>query len=193
MKKILFILVILLLMTGVLAGLSIMLKGWPKSKTAIDYRPQTVTIEPSEQKERTVLIVTEIIPATGAGAPAYVKLAVKPGGSNLTLSAFDLRLLIKAVKGSVKTGGALAVDKDLAKLDWSFPIKRIKTEGEQLAAEISGLHISQQVFNLQGEQTLATIPIIVPLDEEIKIELDNKVTQFLDSKSLKLITAHEQK
>lgn len=192
MKKILFILVILLLMTGVLAGLAVMLKGWPRLKTTVDSRPQTITEELPKQKAGKILITTEIIPVATAGTPVYVKLAIKPQSGNITLSAFDLRLLIKSATGAVKSAGAIAVDKDLVKSDWSFPIKRVKVEGEQLAVEISGLHIAQQVFNLQEEQTLATIPIIVPLDEEIKIELDNKVTQFLDNESLKLITAHEQ-
>lgn len=193
MKKILFIIIFLSLMALVLTGLVIVLKGLPKSKLKTEGRPQVMIKESAEQEAGTILVVAEIIPATAAGSSAYVKLTVKPQSKDITLSAFDLRLLIKVARGAAKSGGTIAIDKDLIKSDWSFPIKRVKVEGEQLSVEISGLHISQQVFNLQEEQTLATIPIIVPLDEEIKIELDNKVTQFLDGKSLKLITAHEQK
>lgn len=154
---------------------------------------QTITNKPPEQKTGKILIIAEIIPPTAEGTPTYVKLTIKPAGEEITLAAFDLKLWIKTAKGNVKTGGAIAMDKDLAKLDWTFPIKRVKTEGEQLVAEISGLHIAQKAFELPDEQILAMIPIIIPTGEKITVEFDNQVTQFLDSKSLKLITAHEQK
>lgn len=193
MKKILFVLIFLSLMTLTLVGLAITLKRQPEPKAAGGDQPRIMEEELAEPRAGTVLITAEIVPATAAGTPAYVKLAVAPVNESVTLSAFDLRLLVKAMKGSVRTGGAIVIGENLTNSDWSFPIKRIKSEGDYLAVEISGLHISQEIFSLTESQAIGVIPIIVPQSEEVKVEVDSEVTQFLDGKSLKLITAHEQK
>lgn len=189
MKKTLFIVLFLILLSLVATGLTVLVKGLPRNQAAT--KNSEANVEAPKEKVKTIVLTSEIIPATAAGTPAKVKLSIKPQKESFSLLAFDLRFLITSAKGTVSSGGSILIDSAMTKNDWSFPIKRVKSEGQSLAVEMSGIHVSSNPFNLTEEQTVAIVPVSGP--EPLTIEIDDKITQFLDGKSVKLITAHEQR
>lgn len=101
--------------------------------------------------------------------------------AEMTLSAFDLRVILKAKSaGSLAAGGAIVMEKSWAEQGWSFPIKRTIMEKDDLVIELSGIRLEPAAFELSKETILLEVPVKISKEVEgIEAVVDGKVTKFL--------------
>lgn len=146
-------------------SLAIIAITFPK-KLAIQITPQLQTPKPAP-----------VLTIQAKQEPGKIIVYIKPIDTPVRLSAFAVR---GEIKTTINTKEVIA-NEDLTKNGWIYPFSKVTSkDNNTLLIEASAFHIGKEIFTVNKEVPLITIP--TP-DEDassnIALQIDEEVTRFL--------------
>lgn len=124
-----------------------------------------------------VLVTSNFNPETKA-----VEVLIAPGDENsILLTAFALRGFISSDEGfASETTLNLVPNPDLTENNWNYLTKNTEVdEMGKLIIEVEATHRGEEVYTLEGETVIASIPVNGTYSGNLKTTLDEEVTVFL--------------
>lgn len=119
---------------------------------------------------------------------AIVTLSIVPQNKDATLMAFDLRVVVSSSEGAVASMGDVRIDKQILSDGWTFPIKRVVSDGDAAVIELSGMFLSKEKFILPTELVLASVPVKFTNEvAAVSVTVDQNVTKFLTRETQPLV------